>query len=30
VVWLRFVFHVLLDSALLAPRYRRELVRVRE
>jgi drug/metabolite transporter (DMT)-like permease len=30
VVWLRFVFHVLLASALLAPRYRRELVRVRD
>ncbi len=29
VVWLRFVFHVLLASALLAPRYGRELVRVR-
>jgi drug/metabolite transporter (DMT)-like permease len=30
VVWLRFVFHVLLLSALLAPRYGRELVRVRD
>ena len=29
VVWLRFVFHLLLSSALLAPRYGRELVRVR-
>ena len=29
VVWLRFLFHVLLASALLAPRYGRELVRVR-
>ncbi len=29
VVWLRFVFHVLLASALLAPRYGRELLRVR-
>ena len=29
VVWLRFVFHVLIASALLAPRYGRELVRVR-
>ena len=30
VVWLRFVFHVLLASALLAPRYGLELVRVRD
>jgi drug/metabolite transporter (DMT)-like permease len=30
VVWLRFLFHVLLLSALLAPRYGRELVRVRD
>jgi len=30
VVWLRFVFHVLLLSALLAPRYGLELVRVRD
>lgn len=30
VVWLRFAFHVLLASALLAPRYGRELVRVRD
>ena len=30
VVWLRFVFHVLLASALLAPRYGWELVRVRD
>lgn len=29
VVWLRFLFHVLLASALLAPRYGCELVRVR-
>lgn len=29
VVWLRFLFHVLLASALLAPRYGMELVRVR-
>jgi drug/metabolite transporter (DMT)-like permease len=29
VVWLRFAFHVLLGSALLAPRYGLELVRVR-
>ena len=29
VVWLRFVFHVLITSALLAPRYGRELLRVR-
>ncbi len=29
VVWLRFLFHVLLASALLAPRYGLELVRVR-
>ena len=30
VVWLRFLFHVLLLSALLAPRYGLELVRVRD
>ena len=30
VVWLRFVFHVLIASALLAPRYGRELLRVRD
>jgi drug/metabolite transporter (DMT)-like permease len=30
VVWLRFLLHVLLLSALLAPRYGRELVRVRD
>ena len=30
VVWLRFLFHVLLASALLAPRYGLELVRVRD
>ena len=30
VVWLRFLFHVLLLSALLAPRYGVELVRVRD
>jgi len=30
VVWLRFAFHVLLGSALLAPRYGLELVRVRD
>ena len=30
VVWLRFVFHVVLASALLAPRYGLELVRVRD
>jgi drug/metabolite transporter (DMT)-like permease len=30
VVWLRFLFHVLLLSALLAPRYGMELVRVRD
>jgi drug/metabolite transporter (DMT)-like permease len=29
VVWLRFVFHVLIASALLAPRYGLELLRVR-
>jgi len=29
VVWLRFVFHVLIASALLAPRYGWELLRVR-
>jgi drug/metabolite transporter (DMT)-like permease len=29
VVWLRFVFHVFIASALLAPRYGQELVRVR-
>ena len=29
VVWLRFVFHVLIASALLAPRYGFELLRVR-
>jgi drug/metabolite transporter (DMT)-like permease len=30
VVWLRFVFHVLIASALLAPRYGMELLRVRD
>jgi drug/metabolite transporter (DMT)-like permease len=30
VVWLRFVFHVFIASALLAPRYGRELLRVRD
>jgi drug/metabolite transporter (DMT)-like permease len=30
VVWLRFAFHVLIASALLAPRYGLELVRVRD
>lgn len=30
VVWLRFAFHVLIASALLAPRYGWELVRVRD
>ncbi len=30
VVWLRFVFHVLIASALLAPRYGLELVRVHD
>ena len=30
VVWLRFTFHVLIASALLAPRYGLELVRVRD
>ena len=30
VVWLRFVFHVLIASALLAPRYGLELLRVRD
>ena len=30
VVWLRFLFHVLLTPVLLAPRYGRELVRVRD
>jgi drug/metabolite transporter (DMT)-like permease len=30
VVWLRFVFHVVIASALLAPRYGRELLRVRD